>query len=370
MHQLTLPHRLELTEVESVEAGTYLAPDSFCAQMMLLLDKGATMTPLTERRDFGVPDAQGQPVESWNGKRILIQRAGGFGDLTLMTPVLREIKRRWPTCHIGISCIKTYSQVLSGLDYVDEILPFPVLKSTADTFDAWIFYENAIESNPRAHEVHMTSLFAEIAGLDSVTDLKPDYRMKPSEIAWAAGNFPRKAGLKRVTMQPNTSGLCRRYPPGLLGGVCFALDKLGWEVFMLGVPGDLPKFKGEKLPENFHDLTVRGLTFRQSTAIMESSDCFVGSDSSILHVAGALNIPAVGLYGAFPWQLRTAHSPSIYSIQGQGACSPCFHHTNNTRQNHFPKHCPSQSLGFCEVLATIKPMHIVTKVTQIAKSQP
>ena len=36
------------------------------------------------------------PDLDWNGKRLLIHRFGGAGDLLFITPLLREIKERWP----------------------------------------------------------------------------------------------------------------------------------------------------------------------------------------------------------------------------------------------------------------------------------
>lgn len=362
MNVLTLEQRVEISPRDILEPGEYISSDMVSHQL-LLMTGGGKMEALTGMRPWSKAPLESGALDE---KRILFQRIGGFGDLILLTPVLREVKRRWPTCHVGVSCMSHYSVVLAGLPFVDEILPFPVLKSVADTYDAWVFYENAIEKNPLAEELHMTDLFARIAGIDKIENLLPEYRVKPTEAIWANEAYPRFNGTRRATVQVGTSGRCRRYP--LIGDVCAMLTNLGWEVMLLGVPGEVPELKGKRLPAGLVNLTESGLTFRQSCAVMNTSDCFIGSDSAILHVAGALAIPAVGLYGPFPYKLRTAYAPTTYSFQGVGKCAPCFHHELGTMRNPFPEHCPSKAKGLCEVLASIKPDGVVSKVLQIART--
>lgn len=357
MHILSIPERLDLGRENVVEGGEYVIDDQVGAQLMALCGSG-TMDRLHEARTF--PAAH----EDWNGKSLVITRTGGFGDIVLLTPVLREIKRRWPRIHIAVSTMRHYAAVLENLPYVDAVAPWPLPLTTARGFDGWVFLENAVERNPRAREVHMTSLFGELCGLDTIEDMLPDYRVTFSEAKWAAQTFPRINGTRRVCVQPKTSARARNYPFEMCGAFTGELLKRGWEVFLMGERGDV-KLDG-KVAMNLRNVSEMGLTFRQSCAILAGSDCFVGSDSALVHVAGALGIPGVGLYGPFPWKLRTAYSPSIRGIQGVGDCSPCFHHTNPSRGNHFPDHCPSRSKGICGVLATIEPKRIVAMVEKIA----
>jgi ADP-heptose:LPS heptosyltransferase len=358
MNILSLTRNIPLAPDNVLVPGKYLSSDLVAMQLILLAGDGS-MEPLKESRPFS-QDAD------WNGKRIMFQRVGGFGDLVLLTPVFREIKRRWPTCHIAISCMaKPYGVVLEGLPFVDELLPFPLLCETAEKYDAWIFYENAIEKNKRAEELHMTELFGEIAGITGIEDLKPEYRIRPTEAIWANEAYPRNSA-RRITLQAGASGRCRRYP--LLGDLLNEIVKKGWEVFLLGAENDIPALRGKKLTPQVRNLTDLGLTFRQSCAVLNTSDCFIGSDSAILHVAGALGIPGVGLYGPFPWKLRTAHSPSITAIQGTGACSPCFHHELGNMDNYFPDHCPSKAKGYCQVLYSIAPHRVIEKAEKIMRT--
>ncbi len=374
MHILTIETRVELGQHDILEAGSYVVDDVSGAHLLVLAN-GGTMRPLFEPEDGGperqLPDLGPGAVSSDRLDSVLFMRAGGFGDLILLTPVLREHKRRFPNCRIGVCTMKHYAVVLQGLDYVDEIVSYPPRIEEYHRFDEHVFFENAIERNPRARELHMTELFAELTGFNpgEVVDLKPDYRVSATEAIWASEELPRHRRLKRCVIQPRTSGACRTYPQELLGEVAQGMIKAGYEVFLLGGKGEvvLPP-KG--MPPELLNLTDPGISFRKSCAVLNTADVFIGNDSALLHIAGALNVPGVGLYGPFPSRLRIRHSPGIVAIDGKGDCAPCFHHANAAIKNHFPASCPSREKGHCEVLATIKPARIVQKALEIARELP
>jgi hypothetical protein len=150
--------------------------NGFCTHQMATRGPGMIMGGGTTRL---------YPSENYNERKILIMRAGGFGDLVLLTPVLREIKRLWPTCILQVSTMPHYASVLAGLSYVDEVLPYPLPYDDAYGTGPKVYLENAIERNPRAKTLHMTELFAEIAGIPTPENLLPDYRVKASEAIWA-----------------------------------------------------------------------------------------------------------------------------------------------------------------------------------------
>lgn len=362
MHVLQLPEKIDLGNgpADVVEAGDYLADDTVAAQLLILAGRG-TMTPLAEVR----------PITG-ETKRILFMRAGGFGDLILLTPVLRELKRIMPEVHIGISCFHEYGPALANLPFVDEILKYPVTRDVADGFDAWVFLENAIEHNPEARTLHMTDVFAKLAGVNlGSADKMPEYRVKASEAIWAQEAYPRTPGTHRVCIQVGASGLCRVYPKGQMGAVARLLTQAGVEVFLLGRRGEVKT--PEQLPTLLKNLANAELTFRQSCAVISQSDAFIGADSALLHIAGALAVPAVGLYGPFLWELRTKYCPTTVNIQGAaievgGKSCQCFHHMNQARHDHYPAHCPTKQEGHCGVLASIKPERVVHKVNELLKA--
>jgi ADP-heptose:LPS heptosyltransferase len=156
------------------------------------------------------------------------------------------------------------------------------------------------------------------------------------------------------------------YPSAKFTDLAKEMLKKGWEVFILGAVGEVPKTP--PIPGLFN-LTAENLntSFRRSCAVIATADAFVGNDSALLHVAGALEVPAVGLYGPFPWELRTKYAPKTFSLSGKGPCAPCFHHKNAMIGNEFPDNCPSADRGICQVLESIDVSRIIGKIEAIAK---
>jgi ADP-heptose:LPS heptosyltransferase len=259
-----------------------------------------------------------------------------------------------------------YAQVLQNLTFIDKIVPYPLPLTMWHDYTQAVCLENAIENNVRAQDLHMTALFAKICGLPPPDNMLPCYEITPSENIWANEMFPRINGTKRACIQVGASGIARVYPRNQMGAVIGSLVRKGWEVFLLGAKGEIQLPNGA--PPTLRNLSDLNLTMRQSAAVVNNADVFLGNDSALLHIAGALSVPAVGLYGPFPWKLRTAYCPTTFALQGSGECAPCFHHASATLRNHFPAHCPSRQEGFCQVLATIKPEHIVAKMESMART--
>jgi ADP-heptose:LPS heptosyltransferase len=354
MHILTLPNAFRFPAGQ-IDAGEYVLNGAAAGYLLAAAEQGS-IRPLNASRPF-------DESQDWNGKRILFMRTGGFGDLLLLTPVLREIKRRWPFCTIGVSTLRHYGAVLQNLPFVDGVAAFPLPLSEAEKFDAWVFFDSVIEHDPRARTMHLTDLFAEVTGLHSIENKQPAYQVTPREIGWCMEQYPRKSSARRLCIHPGSTAVCRRWPGPHFAEVASRLVDKGWEIYFLGQKGEI----GVEKHVGYFDLSDAGLTFRQSCAVLNNADCLLGADSAMVHVAGALGVPAVAIYGPFPWALRTAYSPSVTAIQGSCPISPCFHHVNTLIRNNWPDKCPSGAGGFCQALAEVQPSRVTTRIELCAR---
>ena len=182
------------------------------------------------------------------------------------------------------------------------------------------------------------------------------YQVSDDELAWARLTYP--AGTRpRLAIQMAASVANRQYPAKQWIEVIRLLIKRGWEIFALGAPGQLRTWGNGP---NFRNLTLDGLDFRQSAAVFKTCAAFAGIDSVWVHMAHALDIPAVALYGPFDWKTRTIHAPLTTALSGLGECAPCNWHMH--AGSHFPPDKPCSKVGKCVVLETIKPETIVAKV--------
>ena len=366
MHILNVPTSIDADLRAMFEPADYLIEDRNGAEIMMQQPRlKATMSPWENTYRAGDP------------KNILVVGTAGFGDTFLLTPVLRELKSLWPEATLRISCHPEYRQVYIGLPYIDGYAPYPLPVEYLKSVDRVYTLEHSVQFNDLAKVEHMTDRFAHHFGLKDFPSKKPDYRMSSDERRWIVEKFPRGTR-KRLAVQLQAGVRCRTYPawipkePGSNGqverepkleAVITGLIKDGWEVALLGRPGDS---KVTNVPHVLNIASV-GLSFRQSVAYLTTCDAFLGPDSSLLHAAGTLDVPAVGLFGPYPWQLRTKYYTSVFAIQGKEGCpiAPC-HWVSWPGLLPFPPDGPCMAKGVCVPLASITPDRIIAKVQQIA----
>lgn len=301
--------------------------------------------------------------------RVLIIRAGGYGDLLFLAAAIRAFKQLYPGAHVAVACFTDYAAVLEHNPDVAEIIPYPVPLAIADSFDAIVPLENTVENETALHAV---DCFLSELGVDyyEVPDEQKRcvYHATDQELATAHAGFRRKlddAGkmIPRLGVQVVAGSLNRTYPHNLMAHLFGLLHgKAGWEVFVFGAPKSLSIAEQDR----FVNLTARGLSFRASAAVLATCDVVLAPDSAIAHLAGALDLPCVALYGPFPHGLRTKYHPKTFAMHGNGPCAPCHH--RGTRANPFPDGGPCQKSERCDVLASLAPQRVAIKLMAVYKA--
>lgn len=356
-HDVSVPHNDLKGGVEylteSVNAGGWLG----------ILSYGCSI------RDFN--GMAKPPFDNLDGKRLLIMRPGGIGDIMFLSPTLRELKKRWPTVHIGFSVWKGARNVLEGSPLVDELLPYPVTMEQANSFDHIMGVEDLIEHDPRGSKTHAVDLYGQQFGLD-LTDKRMSIDLSPAEKQEAVERFP-KGEAHRFGIQLFATSMVRVYPH--IVDVVGALAQRGHEIFCFGAPGQQSINQSTVMPGQFKIRNTQNedppLTFRQSAALAATCDCIIAPDSAMTHIAGALDVPCVALYGSFDWRLRTAYAPKTFAMVGHASCAPCFHHS---RLSQMPANGLCQTtkkddgspLNKCVALGNIDPARVVTKAETFA----
>ena len=285
------------------------------------------------------------------GKRVLITRSGGFGDILFLTPLIRTLLAAGN--EVTVCCHDNYKDALSGVAV--QWKRYPMILAEVMPYDREFWLEGVIEfaADPSRHAV---DLFAEAAGVELTEGKELTYAVKPEDTAWAEEHFPKRTS-KRIGVQLMASSPARTYPQDLMIEVVQSLMlHADLEVALFGPPGAI------QLQENHPrvlNVAAQAKTFAQSAGVLAQCDVVLAPDSAIAHLAGALKLPTVALYGSFPWQARTAYAPTIRALQVSLACSPCHWHG---RGSAFPPHGPCARTGRCEVLAQIEPQRVVREV--------
>jgi ADP-heptose:LPS heptosyltransferase/GT2 family glycosyltransferase len=212
---------------------------------------------------------------------FVVRRKDAIGDVLLTTPLIAEIKRQCPRSEIYVET--NHPGIFKDNPNVAEAKNAPIdrIYKWATIIDLDMSYENLPETNiveayfktanftyggnPRRIEIYPAELDHQMA-----EELLPGgnyVAIHPGPLTWKGKNWPWERW-QTLIQELLTRG---RYP------------------VIVGAAGPaLPNW-----------LDVRGKTdFQQLAAILARCQAFVGLDSFPLHVAQAVGIPVVGLFGA------------------------------------------------------------------------
>jgi ADP-heptose:LPS heptosyltransferase len=265
---------------------------------------------------------------------VRIVTYGGLGDALLLTPCLRELKRRAPSSKIIIHYLKRFHRdALLHNPNIDDLRPFTVYafwlrkygKRFADSrYGRILRYTSKFQSidyglaNPCGmyQQRHASEIMAELLGVE-LTSRAPELHLTNDEVREGRD---RVARLPRpiVAIHAVTSKPIKDWP----------LDR--WKALMARFPACTFVQVGEPgdpLVEGAVDLRLE--LVRHSFAAIRAADYFVGCDSSMAHVAAAFSIPRVVIFGpATPAIWGHADSRNIYLNLH---CSPCVDHLRKER---------------------------------------
>lgn len=331
----------------------------------LLAGRDYIMTDVNAAVALGHESGTVEPVDmprQVTGKpdSLLIVRPGGFGDLLLMRPALQALIEQGT--EVGVSCFRHYHAALAGLPV--DLVPYPLPEFEVNFYDQVVTLENVVEREPEAQQVDMPALWASRLNVRPAS-LAVTYQVPLDRQQWAAMLWPRVLGAPRLAVQLRASAKARTWPIEThLAPALRDLLTLGWQVLVLDEPGRCAlAWDHPNLIPVMQDRRVR--TFADTAAVLSTCDVFLGPDSALTHLAGALGIPGVALFGPFPSKLRTRHAVSLRAMDGVAPCAPCFHHQGGGA-GAFPLGMPCAKSGVCAAMASLNPVRVVHQLVSVA----
>lgn len=291
-------------------------------------------------------------TQEWNGKTIMVVRAGGYGDIMLATPTVRAIKQRWPKSRVVFSCHKQYACLVDGSPWVDAVAPYP-LPVNDYPFDGMVWLGDVIEDNPQAEERHACDVIAARAGIE-LSDRALDFpTLKSTKHAF--NDPPRGEYQWRVGIQLSASAAARSMSEQTLVKIMLGLNDC--QILLFGHPGQTQL---EDLPRVVN-MSKRKLSFMQSAAAVQTCDLLIAPDSALFHVGGALGVPTIGVFGPFPFELRQT-SDCQHALQGTAPCAPCFFHQQTTA---FPIDQDCFKVGKCAAMESVTALMVIRKAREL-----
>lgn len=342
---------------------------------------------------------------SGDGKRILLTRMKFIGDIVLTTPAIRSVRNAFPDAHIAYLGDRSAVSLLEGNPCLNEIVPFdysrPSVLEQARVARALRRrrFDLAIDlfGNPRSALLTWLSGARERIGPERkgrgrfyTVQVADDGRPKTpiqfhDQYLRAAGITPsakqtelyltdderRDARIYLQWLDHETSPLdltkpviglhpggtwpAKRWIPERFAVLAEMIRaKLGAQVILTAGPNDEETAR-LVLAASAADIKVlRGLPLRQLAAVLSHFRGFVTNDCGPMHIAAALGVPTIGLFGPgeeeiwFPYQKEQGH----VALRMDVPCHPCHLDLCNLEGDEYMK-C-MKLLTVEQVLATLR----------------
>ena len=315
-------------------------------------------------------------------KKILVMRYRFIGDTVLTVPFLRNLRESYPAAHIDLMLEPFSGQVIEGCPYVDRVIPFEFKtihtyssRSQRSRISGYLYYRRLIRDGrydavfvlkrslssallawtarvPRrigfATEGRGLLLTDRVAYredqhevenfLDCLRTLDIPIRSRSLEL-WPSPEADRKvlslfaaAGWKsddlKIIIHPAASLPAKQWPLERFAAVMKTLkQRYGAHFVYTGAKGDAPLYRELERQGPFDGLNLCGVTsLRENLSAYRASHLFFGVDSGPMHMAAAMGVPVVALFGPTDERKWGPWGEGHAVITKRLSCYPCKPH--------------------------------------------
>jgi ADP-heptose:LPS heptosyltransferase len=283
-----------------------------------------------------------------NGKKLMAWRTGGIGDILFINPVLRYMKKKYPTCYLKFAT--GCRESLENIPELNELHDMPFDAKLLEDCDYHLFFQGIIESSSEmSQNTHAVDMFFHYFGIDSLQfpaeEKRPKLFFKKEETDWRDKVLPTlniKPDDYVIGIQMETSAPVRNFPKEKMKAVIDVLVREeNMKVVLVGT--EQHEILGQFLKgRNTNVVLATKFSVRQSMILATRYNLIMAPDSFMIQVAGALETPLIGLYGPFPSSVRMKYFKNAIGIEPSVVCSPCYKHDFRPCIKGFPSPCFSQ----------------------------
>ncbi len=302
-------------------------------------------------------------------RSFLVIHQGALGDFILGLPALETLRRAFPRAR---SVIMGYPRILELVEkrfYADDILSVdqkgmasffvqggsldPGLSQFLKGFDLVVVFgrdaggtivhnlKRVCEGGvlhihsfpPQGEGIHLTDhLLGQFAqhGLP-VSQSHPRLYLNESDREWGMdfwkeGGVTSKERSEVVILHPGSGSRKKVWPLDRFVRLTHMLhDHLGSRILIVHGPAEGPEV--QKTFEGMGPASLvlaSGLSLLQLASVMEGCRLFVGNDSGVSHLAAALGIPTVAIFGPTDEEVWAPRGEKTFVVSRRPRCSPCL----------------------------------------------
>ena len=308
--------------------------------------------------------------------KILIRGTNWIGDAILTLPAVASIRATYPKAYIAMLVKPWVADIYKLFSDLDEIIIYEnkfdnptgvfrlaqILKEKK--FDAAILLQNAIEaaiiallagiplragydSDARGllltHRVRRTKEIKKIHQIDYylemvkalgclpvVREMHVETKLNILDSRNVLSKFIPDTGKTIIGIAPGaTYGPAKKWFPDRFAVVADSLSKkFSAQVIIMGGKADAETAQEVQKLANTKLVNLSGeTTLREAIYLISQCRLFISNDSGLMHVAGALNVPTVAIFGSTnPATTAPVGSKSVI-VRREVPCSPCLKKT-------------------------------------------
>lgn len=155
----------------------------------------------------------------------------------------------------------------------------------------------------------------------------PKLRPKAENIESALASFNLDKSRPVLALCPGAEfGRAKKWPERHYAEIAKRHIAEGGQVWLFGSANDVPACEviASGLPSDALKMLAGSTTLEQAVALMSQADLAVANDSGLMHVAAALDVPLVALFGSTSPDYTPPLSKHCEIVKATIDCSPCF----------------------------------------------
>ena len=315
-------------------------------------------------------------MERMRPKKILIRATNWIGDAVLITPAIAAIARKFPDASITVLAKSSVAELFLENPFIHEVMVYQdqsrhkgsfgkirlILDLRKKNFDLAILFQNAFEAallaflagipqrygydtdgrawlltfpvpvEKEAIEIHQRDYFLHLLkplGIAASSErlVLPVTSSEETE-AWdrLKQNHIQRSNLIIGVNPGSTYGTAKRWAPERFAELADRLmTEQGARVLMFGGPGEVGLVKAicdrmKQKPIQFAGQT----SVRQLMALIKQCRLFITNDTGPMHVANALGVPIVAIFGSTNTKTTSPAQPDFRLVHKGVSCSPCL----------------------------------------------
>ena len=299
-------------------------------------------------------------AEELQGGRILIVHQGGLGDFILALPAIKALRDSLQPAWVEIMGHPWTLQLVEGRLYADATIDVnraemalffqegahlpEGMKAYFSRFDAAIVFTTNATFTHNLQQAGITRVFtlppfpegrrhlvdhhlASLAAMGvSVSPSPPRIFLRGEDHQWA-DVFSRQRGWDLngvIALHPGAGSRTKAWPPYRFAALGRILVADGGALLIIQGPADEDAVQEVRNGLNgVPYLVASGLPVLNLASLLSRAFLFIGNDSGISHLAAALGIPTIAIFGPTDPLIWAPRGDNALWVQGTTSCAPC-----------------------------------------------